>query len=119
RPLCRAGSFGGCRGSAAGGGIVPLALIEHLVGGRQRFHEHRADLRCEPATHDDHPVAVVVDGETAARVAARGLSRFRLAIHPPPRTIDSTWAAVPARPTPSKRSSVSGVATRVSARTFA
>src|SRR5207245_545141 len=36
-----------------------------------------------------------------------------------PRTMRSTWSAVPARPTPSSRSSVSGVATRVSARTLA
>src|SRR5881397_99852 len=36
-----------------------------------------------------------------------------------PRTIRSTWAAVPPRPTPSSRSSVSGVATRVRARTLA
>jgi len=36
-----------------------------------------------------------------------------------PRTIRSTWAAVPARPTASSRASVAGVATRVSARTLA
>jgi hypothetical protein len=36
-----------------------------------------------------------------------------------PRTIRSTWAAVPDRPTASKRASVSGVATRVKARTLA
>ena len=36
-----------------------------------------------------------------------------------PRTIRSTWAAVPARPTPRSRASVSGVATRVRARTLA
>src|SRR2546430_6540623 len=43
------------------------------------------------------------------------------AIRPPrlqPRTMRSTCSAVPARPTLSSRSSVSGVATRVSARTF-
>ena len=36
-----------------------------------------------------------------------------------PRTMRSTWAAVPPRPTPSNRASVSGVATRVRARTLA
>ena len=36
-----------------------------------------------------------------------------------PRTMRSTCSAVPARPTASRRSSVSGVATRVSSRTFA
>ena len=36
-----------------------------------------------------------------------------------PRTIRSTCAAVPPRPTPNSRASVSGVATRVRARTFA
>jgi hypothetical protein len=36
-----------------------------------------------------------------------------------PRTIRSTWAAVPARPTARSRASVSGVATRVNARTLA
>src|SRR5256886_6591911 len=35
-----------------------------------------------------------------------------------PRTMRSTCSAVPARPTASRRSSASGVATRVSARTF-
>ncbi len=49
----------------------------------------------------------------------RGLSRLSRSTSRQPRTIRSTCAAVPARPTANSRASVSGVATRVSARTLA
>src|SRR5438132_840247 len=74
----------------------------------------------------DAPLAVVAH-DHSARVAGQALRRCRGNARAPARrstqrqlrTIRSTWAAVPARPTPSSRTSVSGVATRVSARTLA
>jgi hypothetical protein len=58
----------------------------------------------------------------SARLACRRLVSRASALRSTqrqPRTIRSTWDAVPARPTPSSRASVSGVATRVRARTLA
>ena len=96
-------------------------LVQRLAGRGQRLHEQRADLR-RPAARGPPPCRPRPDTRAApgSRAGARSPApRPCRSTRRQPRTMRSTCAAVPARPTASSRSSVSGVATRVSARTLA
>src|SRR5207249_5806163 len=99
--------------------LAPL-LVQSLASCGQRLQEHRAGFRRQPPA-DDHHAVFVRYTRSARRLWRRAVSRASAirSTRRQPRTIRSTWQAVPARPTASRRSSVSGVATRVSARTLA
>src|SRR5262249_7263207 len=86
----------------------------------ERLHQESAGLGREPPADGHHTVFALKHMERSARVALGSLGGFGLAVHPAPAAHNAfTWSAVPARPTTSRRSSVSGVATRVNARTLA
>ncbi len=112
------------RGRVGRGGSrigAPGPLIQRFTGRVERPHEQRPDFRGEPAPDEQRSILLLAHVQRVTRVPPGRLARLGQPIYPrrQPRTIRSTCAAVPARPTASSRASGPGVATRVSARTLA